>query len=64
MATIGLGGAVPNAVALVTEFTPRARRIMAVGIIFAGYSIGGIVAGLTATYVIGALGWPMTSGSA
>ena len=59
VATIGLGGAVPNAVALVTEFTPRARRIMAVGIIFAGYSIGGIVAGLTATYVIGALGWPM-----
>ena len=43
--------------ALVTEFTPRARRITAVGIIFAGYSIGGIVAGLSATYVIGALGW-------
>ncbi len=57
LATIGLGGAVPNAVALVTEFTPRARRITAVGIIFAGYSIGGIVAGLSATYVIGALGW-------
>ena len=59
LATIGLGGAVPNAVALVTEFTPRARRIMAVGIIFAGYFIGGIVAGLTATYIIGTLGWPM-----
>ena len=58
-ATIGLGGAVPNAVALVTEFTPRARRMMAVGIIFAGYSVGGIVAGLTATYVIGVLGWPV-----
>jgi len=57
LATIGLGGAVPNAVALVTEFTPRARRITAVGIIFAGYSIGGIVAGLSATYVIGVLGW-------
>lgn len=59
VATIGLGGAVPNAVALVTEFTPRARRMMAVGIIFAGYSVGGIFAGLTATYVIGVLGWPM-----
>ena len=59
LATIGLGGAVPNAVALVTEFTPRARRIMAVGISFAGYSVGGIVAGLTATFVIGAFGWPM-----
>ena len=59
VATIGLGGAVPNAVALVTEFTPRARRMMAVGIIFAGYSVGGIIAGLTATYVIGVLGWPM-----
>lgn len=57
LATVGLGGAVPNAVALTTEFTPRARRITAVGVIFAGYSIGGIAAGLSASYLIGALGW-------
>lgn len=57
LATVGLGGAVPNAVALTTEFTPRARRITAVGVIFAGYSVGGIVAGLSAAYVIGTLGW-------
>jgi MFS transporter, AAHS family, 4-hydroxybenzoate transporter len=57
LTTIGLGGAVPNAVALTTEFTPKARRITAVGIIFAGYSIGGIIAGLTASYIVGSLGW-------
>jgi AAHS family 4-hydroxybenzoate transporter-like MFS transporter len=59
VATIGLGGAVPNAVALVTESTPRPRRVTAVGIIFAGYSVGGIIAGLTANYIIGVMGWQM-----
>ena len=59
LATIGLGGAVPNAVALTSEFTPKAYRITAVGVIFAGYSIGGIAAGLSAAYVVGALGWQM-----
>jgi MFS transporter, AAHS family, 4-hydroxybenzoate transporter len=57
IATIGLGGAVPNAVALTTELTPKARRITAVGLIFAGYSVGGIIAGLSAAYIIGTMGW-------
>jgi AAHS family 4-hydroxybenzoate transporter-like MFS transporter len=57
LATIGLGGAVPNAVALTTEFSPRARRVTAVGVIFAGYSVGGIAAGLSASYLIGEFGW-------
>jgi AAHS family 4-hydroxybenzoate transporter-like MFS transporter len=58
-ATLGLGGAVPNAVALITEFVPRARRITAVGAIFAGYSGGGVIAGVAATYLVPAYGWRM-----
>ncbi len=57
LAALGLGGAVPNAVALITEFAPQRLRITAVGAIFAGYSVGGIVAGLSAAYVIPAHGW-------
>jgi MFS transporter, AAHS family, 4-hydroxybenzoate transporter len=59
LATIGLGGAVPNAVALIAEFSPKRVRITAVGAIFAGYSVGGILAGLSAAAVISSWGWQM-----
>jgi AAHS family 4-hydroxybenzoate transporter-like MFS transporter len=57
LAALGLGGAIPNAVALVTEFSPKALRITSVGIIFAGYSVGGICAGFSAAVLIGGFGW-------
>jgi MFS transporter, AAHS family, 4-hydroxybenzoate transporter len=57
LAALGLGGAVPNAVALVTEFSPKALRITSVGIIFAGYSVGGICAGFSAAVLIESFGW-------
>lgn len=47
-AAIGLGGAVPNAVALTAEIAPSRHRAFAVAAIFAGYSIGGVLAGLVA----------------
>lgn len=58
LAAVGLGGAVPNAVALVSEFSPRSLRVTAVGAIFAGYSIGGILAGVAAT-ILPTSGWQM-----
>ena len=58
LAALGLGGAVPNAVALVTEFSPKPLRITSVGIIFAGYSVGGILAGFSAAVIISGYGWP------
>ena len=57
LAALGLGGAVPNAVALVTEISPKTLRITSVGIIFAGYSVGGILAGLSAAFIISGYGW-------
>ena len=59
LAALGLGGAVPNAVALVAEVSPKYLRITSVGIIFAGYSVGGILAGFSATLIISDYGWPM-----
>ncbi len=59
LAALGLGGAVPNAVALVAEVSPKSLRITSVGIIFAGYSVGGILAGFSAAVIIAGYGWPM-----
>lgn len=57
VAALGLGGAVPNAVALCGEFSPVRLRATTVGVIFAGYSIGGIVAGIVAASAVPAWGW-------
>lgn len=59
LAALGLGGAVPNAVALTGEFAPKSFRATAVGLIFAGYSIGGILAGVTAAMIVPIWGWPL-----
>ena len=54
---VGLGGVVPNAVALVGEVAQPRYRATAVGITFAGYAGGGILAGLLATRIVPSYGW-------
>jgi MFS transporter, AAHS family, 4-hydroxybenzoate transporter len=54
---LGLGGAMPNAVALISEFSPHRHRATMVMTMFAGFSIGAAVGGLLAAALIPALGW-------
>ncbi len=54
---VGLGAAIPNAVALMSEFAPKARRNMLVTIIFSGFTLGASGAGLVAAWAIPAFGW-------
>ena len=54
---VGLGAAIPNAVALMSEFAPKARRNMLVTIIFSGFTLGASGAGLVAAWLIPAFGW-------
>jgi AAHS family 4-hydroxybenzoate transporter-like MFS transporter len=54
---LGLGGAMPNAVALTSEFSPHRRRATLVMIMFAGFSIGAALGGLLAAALIPAYGW-------
>jgi AAHS family 4-hydroxybenzoate transporter-like MFS transporter len=54
---LGLGGAMPNAVALTSEFSPHRRRATMVMIMFAGFSIGAALGGLLAAAMIPAFGW-------
>jgi AAHS family 4-hydroxybenzoate transporter-like MFS transporter len=59
IACVGLGGAVPNAVALTNEFAPKHLRVTAIAIIFAGYAIGGTFGGLVSAQLVPAYGWPI-----
>jgi AAHS family 4-hydroxybenzoate transporter-like MFS transporter len=53
----GLGGAMPNAVALTSEFTPRRLRATAVTLMFVGFSMGAAFGGFAAAALITRFGW-------
>jgi AAHS family 4-hydroxybenzoate transporter-like MFS transporter len=54
---LGLGGAMPNAVAMTSEFSPRRRRSTMVMIMFCGFSVGAALGGLLAAALIPQFGW-------
>lgn len=55
---IGLGGAMPNAAALISEYAPRRRRNLCVAVTLTGIPLGGIVGGLLASWLLPRYGWP------
>ena len=57
LAGIGLGGVLPSAVAMAGEFSPRRRRGTSIALIYCGYSIGTVTAGLLAALVMTDLGY-------
>jgi AAHS family 4-hydroxybenzoate transporter-like MFS transporter len=57
IAGLGLGAIMPNAVALVGEYSPRRSRVTAMLIVSNGFTIGAAVAGFIATYLIPRFGW-------
>ena len=54
---LGLGAIMPNAVALVGEYSPKRSRVMAMLVVSNGFTIGAAVAGFIATYLIPNFGW-------
>lgn len=54
---IGLGGALPNVTALMSEYANRVWRNMAISIMFLGIAIGGVVGSLLAGGLIPVWGW-------
>jgi AAHS family 4-hydroxybenzoate transporter-like MFS transporter len=54
---LGLGGAMPNAIAMTSEFSPRRRRATMVMIMFCGFSVGAALGGLLAAALIPHFGW-------
>lgn len=57
LAGIGLGGVAPSAVALACEYSPKRLRATFVLIIYCGFSLGFVIAGLAAAVLIPAYGW-------
>jgi AAHS family 4-hydroxybenzoate transporter-like MFS transporter len=54
---VGLGGALPSAIALTSEYTPLRSRGAVVGLMFCGYPAGGVLAGVLSAPLIPAFGW-------
>jgi AAHS family 4-hydroxybenzoate transporter-like MFS transporter len=54
---LGLGGAMPNAVAITSEFSPHRRRATMVMIMFCGFSVGAALGGFLAAALIPQFGW-------
>ncbi|MBL8552131.1 MAG: MFS transporter [Hyphomonadaceae bacterium] len=54
---IGIGAAIPNGAALISEFTPKRRRPLAIAIGMAFIAIGSVLAGLAATPLLPTVGW-------
>ena len=57
IAGLGLGGVMPNAIALMTEYSPKKLKSTLVSIMFSGYSVGGMLAAGLAISLIGQFGW-------
>lgn len=54
---LGLGGAMPNAIALTTEYAPPRIRATTIMIMFCGFSLGAALGGLAAAGLITRFGW-------
>ncbi|BEO45145.1 MFS transporter [Serratia marcescens] len=57
IAGLGLGGVMPSVTALTSEYSPKNKRSLMVGLMFSGYSIGGMLAALSGIYLIPIAGW-------
>lgn len=57
---VGLGGAIPNIVALMNDLAPTSRRSSLTTIMLSFYSIGAMVSALVAMLIIPRFGWEAT----
>src|SRR6202051_2889671 len=54
---IGLGGAIPNVMALVSEYAPARKRATLVAVTWCGFSLGAVLGGLISLPLIAHFGW-------
>ena len=59
LAGIGLGGVLPCAIALTSEYAPTTRRSALVNAMFCGFTLGAATSGLIAAWLIPVFGWRM-----
>ncbi len=57
IAGLGIGGVMPNVVALMSEYAPRRIRSTLVAIMFSGYSVGGMLSAGLGMLLLPSFGW-------
>lgn len=57
LAGLGIGGVMPNVVALMTEYAPKRIRSTLVALMFSGYAIGGMTSALLGAWLVPQYGW-------
>jgi AAHS family 4-hydroxybenzoate transporter-like MFS transporter len=57
IAGIGLGGIMPNAVALVGEYTPQRLRVLMVLVVTNGFNFGAMLGGFVSAWMVQDFGW-------
>ncbi|MDD2055427.1 aromatic acid/H+ symport family MFS transporter [Pseudomonas putida] len=57
IAGLGIGGVMPNVVALMSEYAPKKIRSTLVAIMFSGYSVGGMLSAGLGIVLLPAFGW-------
>ncbi|MFJ3484387.1 MFS transporter [Pseudomonas sp. NPDC090202] len=57
MAGLGIGGVMPNVVALMSEYAPKKIRSTLVAIMFSGYAVGGMFSAGLGIVLLPAFGW-------
>ena len=56
---LGLGGVLPNVIALSAEFTPKRLRATVLVVIAMGISLGGMIPGIVGVTLMPTYGWPV-----
>jgi AAHS family 4-hydroxybenzoate transporter-like MFS transporter len=54
---VGIGAMIPNGAAMISEFTPRRERALALAVGMTFIAVGGMVAGLVGNALLGPYGW-------
>jgi len=57
LAGLGIGGVMPNVVALMTEYAPKRIRSTLIALMFSGYAIGGMTSALLGAWLVPQFGW-------
>ena len=57
IAGVGIGGAMPNLVAMMAEYSPKRMRSTMVSLMFSGYAIGGMLSAGLGIMIVPNMGW-------
>jgi AAHS family benzoate transporter-like MFS transporter len=57
LAGIGLGGLLPTAISMVSDYAPRGRGAVTIGLLMTAHHAGGILSAYVALWIVEPLGW-------